>query len=231
MAGNRPRSREKHVTGGSKGVKRRGSGLGTGSVGGGSSVSGGGFSSGSSMSSGSYGSSSSGRRVTRAGGGKSPLIIIILLVVLLGGGGGLSGLLPLLLGGGSSSPDQSVIENIVSNNIDNIISNNNTNQGNSSNTGDILSSFSSLLNSGSSSSGWELGANTGKLDKTVDSGARDKRTQIKGKGKDEVTIMVYMCGTDLESRSGMGTSDLQEMVNADLGDKVNLLMEMIYEHI
>jgi len=35
---------------------------------------------------------------------------------------------------------------------------------------------------------------------------------------------VYMCGTDLESRSGMGTSDLQEMLNAELGDKVNLVV-------
>ncbi len=226
MAGNRPRSREKNVTGGSKGVRRRGSGLGTGPVGGGSSASGGSSMSSSSMSSGSYGSSSSGRRVTRAGGGKSPLLIIILLVVLLGGGGGLSSLLPLLLGGGGSSySEQSVVEDLIGNVISNNISNNSsTNQGNSSNAGDILSGFSSLLNSGSSSSGWELGANTGKLDKTVDSEARDKRTQIKGKGKDEVTIMVYMCGTDLESRSGMGTSDLQEMVNADLGEKVNLLV-------
>ena len=227
MAGNRPRSREKHVTGGSKGVKRRGSGLGSGTVGGGSSVSGGSSMSGSSMSSGSYGSSSSGRRVTRAGGGKSPLMLIIIVaVLLLGGGGSLSSLLPLLLGGGNSSySDQSVIENMVANNIGNLTgNNNNTNQSNTSNAGDILSGFSSLLNSGSSSSGWELGANTGKLDKTVDSEARDKRTQIKGKGKDEVTIMVYMCGTDLESRSGMGTSDLQEMLNADLGDKVNLIV-------
>ncbi len=231
MAGNRLRSREKHVTGGSKGVKRRGSGLGSGTVGGGSSsggssIGGGPFHSSSSMSGGAYGSSSSGRRVTRAGGGKSPLIIIILLVVLLGGGGSLSSLLPLLLGGGNSSySDQSVIENMVANNIGNLTgNNNNTNQSNTSNAGDILSGFSSLLNSGSSSSGWELGANTGKLDKTVDSEARDKRTQIKGKGKDEVTIMVYMCGTDLESRSGMGTSDLQEMLNADLGDKVNLIV-------
>ncbi len=219
MAGNRPRSREKNVTGGSKGVKRRGSGLGTGKVGGGSSVSGG-----SSISGGSFESSSSGRRVTRAGGGKSPLLIIILLVVLLGGGGSLSSLLPLLLGGGGFSSEQSMVENLIGNTISNNISNNNTNQGNNSNAGDILSGFSSLLNSGSSSSGWELGANTGKLDKSVDSEARNKRTQIKGKGKDEVTIMVYMCGTDLESRSGMGTSDLQEMVNADLGDKVNLLV-------
>ncbi len=188
MAGNRPRSREKNVTGGSKGVKRRGSGLGTGSVGGGSSVSGG-----SSMSGGSFESNGSGRRVTRAGGGKSPLLIIIILaVVLLGGGGSLTNLLPLLLGGGSIGVDQSV--------------------------------GGGLLNSGTTSSGWELDANTGKLDKTVATEARDKRTQIKGKGKDEVTIMVYMCGTDLESRSGMGTSDLQEMLNADLGDKVNLIV-------
>ncbi len=37
-----------------------------------------------------------------------------------------------------------------------------------------------------------------------------------GGGKDTVTIMVYMCGTDLESRSGMGTADLQEMMAPDL---------------
>ena len=36
--------------------------------------------------------------------------------------------------------------------------------------------------------------------------------------------MVYMCGTDLESRSGMGTSDLQEMLAADLGQNINLLV-------
>ena len=36
--------------------------------------------------------------------------------------------------------------------------------------------------------------------------------------------MVYMCGTDLESRSGMGTSDLQEMLNASFGRNINLLI-------
>ena len=55
-------------------------------------------------------------------------------------------------------------------------------------------------------------------------GARAKRTEILGGGKDTVTIMVYMCGTDLESRSGMGTSDLQEMAAAKLGSSVNLLV-------
>ena len=39
-----------------------------------------------------------------------------------------------------------------------------------------------------------------------------------------MTILVYLCGTDLESRSKMATSDLQEMLNADLSDKVNLIV-------
>ena len=54
--------------------------------------------------------------------------------------------------------------------------------------------------------------------------AREKYVQPLGGGKDTVTLMVYMCGTDLESRSGMGTADLQEMLAADLGKNVNLLV-------
>jgi len=36
--------------------------------------------------------------------------------------------------------------------------------------------------------------------------------------------MVYMCGTDLESRSSMATRDLQEMAGATLSDKVNIIV-------
>ena len=195
MAGNRPRSREKNVTGDSKGVARRGSGLGTGPVGGGAPGSAGG-----------NGSSGSPGRITRASGGrKSPLVYVILIVVaLLGGGGGLSG----LLGGGSDNGSGS--QTIVGETFG------------GSNSGS--SSFGSFLNSGTTSSGWELESNTGRLNSSVAAGARDKRTEILGNNQDIVTIMVYMCGTDLESRSGMGTSDLQEMLAADLGDKVNLLV-------
>ena len=39
------------------------------------------------------------------------------------------------------------------------------------------------------------------------------------------TIMVYMCGTDLESNYGMATSDINEMLHADLSDKVNIIVE------
>ena len=42
---------------------------------------------------------------------------------------------------------------------------------------------------------------------------------------DTVTIMIYMCGTDLESKYGMATSDLIEMTNANLSDKVNIIVE------
>ena len=42
--------------------------------------------------------------------------------------------------------------------------------------------------------------------------------------KNTATVMVYMCGSDLESSGGMGTADLREMVNAEPGEKINLLV-------
>ncbi len=205
MANNRPRARQKNVTGGSKGVKRRGSGLGTGPVGGGRP--------------GESAGSGSRRGGTRASGGKSSMLYIIIAVVvlLLGGGGGLAGLLG---GSGDSNGGTSSLGGLLGGG---------SSGGGSSALGD-LSSLGNLgtllggLNSGTVSTGWDLESNTSKLNTSVAKGARAKRTEILGAGKDEVTIMVYMCGTDLESRSGMGTSDLQEMLNADLGDKVNLLV-------
>jgi len=56
-------------------------------------------------------------------------------------------------------------------------------------------------------------------------GPRTRRTEIIGNGQDVFTIMVYMCGTDLESNYGMATADLNEMLHADIGDKVNVIVE------
>ena len=39
-----------------------------------------------------------------------------------------------------------------------------------------------------------------------------------------VTIMVYMCGTDLESKYGMATNDLSEMLKASFGDNVKIIV-------
>lgn len=62
------------------------------------------------------------------------------------------------------------------------------------------------------------------VDNTVASGSRSKYTTVKGGGSDKITIMVYMCGTDLESKHSMATSDLNEMAQADLGDKINIIV-------
>ena len=62
------------------------------------------------------------------------------------------------------------------------------------------------------------------VDSTVAQGAREKRTNILGSGNDVATIMVYMCGTDLESKSGMATADLNEMLGATISDKINLIV-------
>lgn len=39
------------------------------------------------------------------------------------------------------------------------------------------------------------------------------------------TIFVYLCGTDLESQSGMGTDDLTEMMNASPSNKVRFVVQ------
>lgn len=62
------------------------------------------------------------------------------------------------------------------------------------------------------------------VDTSVATGSRDKRTVIKGNNQDVVTIMVYMCGTDLESKYGMASSDMEEMRSASYGDNVNVVI-------
>ena len=65
---------------------------------------------------------------------------------------------------------------------------------------------------------------TASVNNSVAAGSREKRTKILGNKKDTVTIMVYMCGTDLESKSGMASSDISEMADANFGDNVNLII-------
>ncbi len=223
MAGNRPRSRARKVTGGSKGVSRRGSGIGGGRVGGSSRPGtsggfgglGGGISGGASSSPG----GSSGRRSVMAGG-SSPLkmIIIVILVVVFGGGSGLGALFGGLGGSGTTTNPGN------SGNFGDF--GNTGNAGNSGSLGDLssLGNLGSLLGGLNGNGGGSVNTNMSTLDRTVASGARAKRTEILGDGRDEVTIMIYMCATDLESNNGMATSDLQEMMAADISDNVNVLV-------
>lgn len=196
MENNRPRGREKHVTGPAKTVKKRGEGLGTGPVG----------------DAGGYQDrkpeASSGHRSagTRGGGGMMKLVLLALLV-LLGGGGGLTA----MLGGQPEAPSSVQTPSAGQQQVSNA---------GSVDWGQVLGG----LGGGSVSSGWQSTPNTGKLDASVAPGARERYTALLGNGRDTVTIMVYMCGTDLESRSKMGTMDLQEMLNASFGNDVNLLV-------
>ena len=41
---------------------------------------------------------------------------------------------------------------------------------------------------------------------------------------DDFTIMVYMCGTDLETDYGAATADILEMCNANINDRVNVIL-------
>ncbi len=193
---NRPRGRERNVTGPGKTVHKRGDGLGTGPVGAGGGQSGGGQPSGAG---------------TRGPGGKGGgvKLILLLLALLLGGGGGLTA----FLGGQSGTPQPPAHTQQQQQ----------PTQGGGS-SGTNWAQLLSGLGGGSVSSGWQLPANTGRLDGSVAKGARAKYTKLLGDGRDTATIMVYLCGTDLESRSGMGTSDLQEMLSARLGGSVNLLV-------
>ena len=196
MGVNRPRGRQQNISGAGKSVHRRGAGLGTGPVG----------------SQGGYqgrpgGGKKTGGNITRSGGGGMMKLIILALVILLGGGGGVGTLL-------SSNP------------MDTMPQTQNTQQsvGQGGSQYKDLSSLYGNLSGGNVSSGWNSGANTGSLDTAVAEGARDKYTKIMGKGEDKATVMVYLCGTDLESRSKMATSDLQEMIDAPISEDINVIV-------
>lgn len=44
------------------------------------------------------------------------------------------------------------------------------------------------------------------------------------KNAENVTLMIYMCGADLESNYGCATADLKEMLNANFTDNVNVIV-------
>ena len=194
--GNRPVGRPRSGGGMGHSVQTHGPGLGTGPVGKADAYA-------QRRRGGAGGSGGYGGGGTRSGGGKGRLLLIIAVIVMLlgGGGAGLSG----LLGGG----DEDYIAT--------------TRPAQSSQT-DLLSSlFGGFTGNASYSDGsWTGQNNTGKLNVTAASAG--KRTVLYGNGRDTVTVMVYLCGTDLESKNGMASADLKEMAGADLGDKVNLVV-------
>ena len=127
------------------------------------------------------------------------------------GSDGLSNLLSSFLGSsGSSVYDTGYFSSLVGG----LTGSGNSGSGSSSSSSGSVSQY--FTSSG--------GNNSTSLDENVSKKARDKFTKIRGNNKDTVTIMVYMCGADLESQQGMATSDLKEMASAKFEDNVNLLV-------
>ncbi len=215
-----PVRRKKNIEQGGSGVHKRGEGLGGGPVGSSDGYSGKG--------NGSGGGTTGGGGPHRSSGQKSPLMLIIILaVVLLGGGGGIGTFL-----GGSQDNETAYVnqeDTTSSSDVSTTSSDNQVTQNAESQSQDMGSLLGTLLAGGSgyygsSSSSWKETPNTGKLVSTVAEGSREKRTVIKGDGSDITTIMIYMCGTDLESRSAMATKDIQEMMAADISDNINIII-------
>lgn len=218
--------RKTNTTDNSKGVHKRGEGLGTGPVGRQDGYAG-------RKQETSTGSSSTGSAPKRASNSKLSIIIAI-IVVLLGGGGGIGA----LVGGGSDDGSSSYIEQTTgqqsTSQQTSTTTTNNTAQNGQQATGtnaynntnpNIAGLFGGGLSGQQVTAGWQNQSdNRADLDETVVSGAPAKRTTILGDNKDVITIMVYMCGTDLESKYGMATNDIKEMCQADLSDNINIII-------
>ncbi len=191
----RPVGREKKVGAGKATIHKRGEGIGS------SGPQSGKMGSRPGLGAGSGGSGRPGRRagITRAGGVSLPLIVIaVILYFLFGNSGGSSG-----TGSSGSTGSPSFFDYYQS-----------AGEGSTQQTGN-----GGTYNEAASSNG------SGTVDSDVAEGAREKYTKIIGGGQDKVTVMVYMCGTDLESNYGMATSDLNEMAAAKIdADKVNVIV-------
>ena len=236
---NRPGGREKRTVSGGGNAYRRGSGLGSGSVGGGPrGSSGGSFSGGGDRGTGGGGllavllalliggaTNNNGNGTNKRGclGRIFVLILIVVGAVLLlnmCSGQTSGGLLSSLLGDFTTSTEDSGLSSVDTS----------TDTSSTDSSGSVSDALGSLLGSYGSTSG-QISAVSSSEDvykahepnRDVASAAREKFTDTAS--AKSVTIMVYMCGTDLESKSGMATTDLEEMVSATLGDNINVILE------
>ncbi len=235
---NRPGGRSRRTVSGGGNVYRRGSGLGSGSVGGGPR--------------GSSGGSFGGGGDRGVGGGG---LLAVLLALLIGGASNNSNgsnkrgcfgrilvLILIVVGAvlllnmcsGNSSGDllNTLLGDYATTTNDSSLSGTDTSTDTTDNSSSssISDSLGSLLGSYGSTTGQISAVSSSdevykahEPNREVATSAREKYTDTAS--AKTVTVMVYMCGTDLESKSGMATSDIEEMVNATLGDNINVILE------
>ncbi len=231
---NRPGGRSKRTVSGGGNANRRGSGLGSGGVGSGPrGSSGGSFSGGSGGNRGVggggllavllallIGGASNGNKPSKRGclGRLLVLALIVVGVVLLFNmcsGSTSGGFLNDLLGGYTTT--DTGLNSVDSN------TSGDTSGSLSDTLGSLLGTYGSTTGQIAPVSGSSDVYRAHEPDRTVDASARDKF--IDTAGAESVTVMVYMCGTDLESKNGLATTDLQEMVSAPLGGNVRVIVE------
>lgn len=199
--------RRKNVASGGGNAHRRGDGLGTGPVGGGS-----------------FGSSGSSDASGRSGGtqrGGTSLLPLLLGLLLGSGGGGKKGsglkrilLIALLLFVGYMLLQRCSAQNAL--------------YGNDYTQTPALPVYSAEPQAPAATeppASQSPSQQSETPDYSVSNKARPRYTTLKGGGQDDFTIMVYMCGADLESNYGMATSDLNEMLHATLSDNVKVIVE------
>ena len=219
MENKRPTGRKRNVTGKADSIHRRGENLGTGPVGNSRPDNFGGKTEDIQFT----GKPNSGRNLKRGGGALS--LVAIAALLLFGGNN--------LLGGGTGTGTP--VSTPVPTAYVATATPTPTPKPTPAATPKPQTSASSGINYGISPSSYNnlnAGAatqvithtDTAAVDTSVSSTAREKRTVIRGDGKDQVTIMIYMCGTDLESRSSMATKDLVEMANAGFSDNVRIIV-------
>lgn len=143
-------------------------------------------------------SSGDGRVPQRSGGGKFWMVVIVILIILGS----------LLFGG---SDDEESYDSAQQSQ-------------NSQDYGSDDDLFEADEDQDDNSYEFAENENTEAADTAVAEGAREKYTVLKGDGNDTVTIMMYLCGTDLESKYGMATNDITEMTRANISDKINLII-------
>ena len=253
MSENRPQGRKRNVTGTAQVGQRKGEGLNVGPVGNRPGTGSGSGNTGGSGGNGTGGNSSGGNRSGGNRGGGSPLLIIIAVLVLLLGGGNLSGLFNGFLGGdtgdlsglmsgntGNYTSNQQVPLYTMTpmpyirptatptprSTATPRITATPTRSRRIRATATPKATATRKPKNTATPKPVQLSANGDStyLNRSVAPGAREKFTQLRGNGRDTVTLMVYMCGTDLESRTGMASKDLQEMASAKFGDNVRIIV-------
>ena len=158
-----------------------------------------------------------------------PLLLILVAVFLVFRfcTGGCSSCVPLMELDGSSLFGDEDLSGLLSSDTTSSTSSG-TSAGTSFSTSDLLGTLLGGYDETDATAAESVSATTSTATAatTVSNQAREKFTKLVGNGKDEVTIMVYLCGTDLESENGMGTADLNEMLHATIDDEhVNVIVE------